>query len=109
MAPHKEPIKNNQGSKLLYKRTVKFFAHCQIYVVRYHHTNQSGLIAMKVSYIRVIKTHDSSLAGYRYCIQDKRGNIISVCSSEESRKQDFLASYEDGDKMVNVIFDKPKG
>jgi hypothetical protein len=63
----------------------------------------------RVSYIRFMKTHDSSLAGYKYCIQDKRGNIISVCSSEESREQDFVANYADGDKMVNVIFDKPKG
>ena len=64
---------------------------------------------MQVSYIRVLKTHDSSLAGYKYCVQDKRGNIISVCSSEESRKQDFADNYADGDTMVNVLFDKPKG
>ena len=63
----------------------------------------------KVSYLIFRKTHDSSLAGYKYCIQDKRGNIISVCSTEESRKHDFVDNYVDGDKMVDVLFDKLKG
>ena len=59
--------------------------------------------------MRVIKTCDSALSGYKYCIEDEKGNIIGVYPTRDSRERDFWANYVDGDKMVDVLFDKPKG
>ena len=54
--------------------------------------------------MRIIKTHDASLNGYKYCIADKQGEIISVLPTSESRAREWELIAVDGDSLVEILF-----
>ena len=51
-----------------------------------------------------LKTHDNTLHGYKYCIQDRLGNIIAVLPTKESQKREYDEIGSDGDLMVEIMF-----
>lgn len=54
--------------------------------------------------MRVIKTHDTTLHGYKYCIADWRGNIIAILPTKESQEREFKEMATASDEMIEVIF-----
>ena len=52
------------------------------------------------------KTQDATLHGVKYCIQDGRGNIISVLPTLESAERDFAVIGIKSDSIVKVFFTK---
>ena len=54
--------------------------------------------------MRTIKTHDTSLYGYKYCVADKHGEIIAVLPTRESRAREFESIGIDSDSLVEILF-----
>ena len=51
-----------------------------------------------------LKTHDETLHGYKYCVADKRGNIIAVLPTRESQAREFESIGSDSDSLVEILF-----
>ena len=54
--------------------------------------------------MKVIKTADTALQGYKYCIQDRNGNIIAVLPTRESREREFAEIGIDTDSYIEILF-----
>jgi hypothetical protein len=51
-----------------------------------------------------LKTHDETLHGHKYCIQDRRGNLIAVLPTLESQAREFDLIGDESDSLIEVIF-----
>tara|TARA_R110002110_G_scaffold202441_1_gene413468 strand:+ start:149 stop:322 length:174 start_codon:yes stop_codon:yes gene_type:complete len=54
--------------------------------------------------MHIIKTADHKLHGHKYCIQDKRGNIIAVLPTKQSQEKELELIGEVGDSVVEILF-----
>lgn len=54
--------------------------------------------------MNIIKTADNKLHGHKYCIQDKRGNIIAILPTKQSQEKELELIREVGDSLVEILF-----
>tara|TARA_R110002072_G_scaffold45732_5_gene127273 strand:+ start:266 stop:439 length:174 start_codon:yes stop_codon:yes gene_type:complete len=54
--------------------------------------------------MNIIKTADHKLHGHKYCIQDKRGNIIEVLPNKKSQEKELELIGEVGDSLIEILF-----
>jgi hypothetical protein len=54
--------------------------------------------------MEIRKTADTALQGYKYCIQDRNGNIIAILPTRESREREFAAIGIDTDSYIEILF-----
>lgn len=52
----------------------------------------------------IFKTHDKTLHGLKYCVQDRNGNLIAVLPTRESANRELAFMGIKSDSIVEVLF-----